>query len=61
VPGHRAGVAQAEVDETVPVQIDQLGTARAVEVERKAAGPHPHPRHRHATEQMGGPALECRP
>ena len=51
VAGHRAGVAEAEVDVLVAVDV---GEARALGLGREhgeAAGPAHHPVHRHAAEQ----------
>ena len=51
VAGHRAGVAEAEVDVLVAVDV---GEARALGLgreDREAAGPAHHPVHRHAAEQ----------
>ncbi len=51
VAGHRAGVAQAEVDVVVPVHVGQPGTGRRLDEHREPARPPGHPRHRHAGEQ----------
>ena len=60
VTGHRAGVAQREVDVLVAVDVGDPVAVRAVEVEREAAAPLGHPRHRHAAEQVPG-GVEQRP
>ena len=58
VAGHRPGVAEAEVDVLVAVEVRQPGAACAPQVEREAAGPLVHPGHRHPAEQVGGGAGE---
>ena len=54
VAGHRAGVAEREVDVLVAVDVGDAVAARLVEVEREAAAPLGHPRHRHPAEQVPG-------
>ncbi len=51
--GHRTGVAEAEVDVLVAVDIGEAGAVSLVEEERKGARPAGHPCHRHAAEQVG--------
>ena len=50
VPGHRARVAEREVDVLVAVDVDDAGAARLGVEERIAADPLRHPRHRHAED-----------
>ena len=52
VPGHGTGVAEAEVDELVAVDIGEAGTGSGGVVQREPAGPHPHPGHRDPAEQV---------
>ena len=54
VPGHRAGVAEGEVDVLVPVDVPHAIAVRAVEVDREGARFLVHPRHRHAAEEVLG-------
>src|SRR5687767_8544729 len=49
--GHRAGVAQAEVDVLDPVDVDEARALRLSHENREAAGPIAHPVHRHALEE----------
>jgi hypothetical protein len=50
VAGHAAGVAEAEIDVFVPIDIRQARTRGALDMERVVAGPLRHPVHRHAEE-----------
>ena len=64
-PAIARGVAQTEVDELVPVEIDDAVARCCVEEQREAASCLRHPRHRHAAEQVGctrriGPAARER-
>jgi hypothetical protein len=52
VPGHRARVAEREVDVLVSVDVGHATSAGAVEIQREVARRLVHPRHRHATEQV---------
>ncbi len=52
VPGHRARVAEREVDALVTVEIGDAVPLRRLETEREPAGPHPHPRHRDLPEEV---------
>ena len=62
VAGHRAGVAEAEVDVGVAVDVDQGVALGVVEDDRVGARPAGHPVHRHAGEQrpLGGVAQLAR-
>ena len=51
VPGHRARVAEAEVDVLEPVDVAEARALRLDREHREAAGPADHPVHRHAGEQ----------
>ena len=51
VAGHRAGVAEAEVDVLVAVDVAEARALRLVREHREAAGPARHPVHGHAAEQ----------
>ncbi len=59
--GHRAGVAEAEVDVVVAVDAANVGARRRFGVERERPGPLDHPGHRDALEEgrtglaRGGP------
>ena len=46
VAGHRAGVAEAEVDVVVAVDAAEMGARGALDVRRERAGPLDHPGHR---------------
>ena len=54
VAGHRAGVAEREVDVRVPVDILDPCAAGRGRVHRVPADPLGHPRHRHLAEQVSG-------
>jgi hypothetical protein len=54
VAGHRRGVAQAEVDVLVAVDVGEPGAAGTVGIDRVAGGVLVHPRHRHPAEQVAG-------
>ena len=56
VTGHRAGVAEREVDVLVAVDVGDAGAARLRVEERIAADPLRHPRHRNA-EDLGSASL----
>ena len=66
VPGHGAGVAEAEVDVLEPVDVDQPRTRRGGGEDREGAGPARHPRHRDTGQQrpsglrgeLGGAGVE---
>ena len=60
VPRHRSGVAEAEVDVLVPVDVDDTRALRLGQEERVRAGPAHHPRHRDAAEQRSAGALRER-
>src|SRR4029079_16840442 len=49
--GHRSGVAQAEVDVFVPVDVREARAVRFRREDREATRPADHPRHRHAAQQ----------
>jgi len=51
MPGHRPGVAEAEVDVVVTVDIGEVGAGRGLHVERERAGPADHPVHGHAGQE----------
>ena len=57
VAGHRAGVAEAEVDVAATVDIGEMGALRGFYEEWEWAGPFLHPVHGHPTEQRGQRAL----
>jgi hypothetical protein len=60
VAGHRAGVAQAEVDVLVSVDAGEPGTGGLIDEQGKRAGPFDHPVHRHAVEEGRlGALVEC--
>ena len=52
VAGHRAGVAEREVDVGVAVEVGHAGVLRVVEIEREAARGEVHPGHGDAAEQV---------
>ena len=54
VPGHRAGVAQAQVDVRPPVDVGEPRARGPLEEDRERAGPPGHPRHRHPGEERVG-------
>ncbi len=54
MPAHRAGVAEAEIDVGVAVDVGHLGAARRVDVDREAPRPARHPVHRHPGEEVRG-------
>ena len=58
MPGHGAGVAQAEVDVTKPVHIIELRALGLAHERRESAGPFDHPVHGHAAEQRFAGTLE---
>ena len=53
MPGHRPGVAQAEVDVVEAVDIGEVRARGSVEEQWERARPAGHPGHRHAAEQVG--------
>ena len=53
VTGHRAGVAEAEVDVVDAVDVDEVGAVRRIDEDRERARPAGHPVHRHSTQQVG--------
>jgi hypothetical protein len=57
VPGHRAGVAEAEVDVLVAVNVDDPRSLRLLDEHGEPAGPARHPAHRHAEQERGARAL----
>ena len=61
VPGHRTGVAEAEVDVLVAVDVDDARALRLGQEERVRAGPAHHPRHRDAAQQRSPGPLRERP
>jgi hypothetical protein len=58
VPGHRARVAEREVDVAVAVDVLDRRSVRGRGVDRMTAGPLGHPGHRHAADQRPPRALE---
>ena len=58
MPGHRAGIAQAEVDVGVAVHVGEVGARRLGHEHRVRAGPLRHPRHRHAGKERLLPLLK---
>jgi hypothetical protein len=56
VPGHRARIAETEVDQIVPVDVDDVRAHGAFQREREPTRGLRHPRHRHAPEQVRGRA-----
>ena len=61
VAGHRAGVAEAEVDVVVAVDVVEVGARGVLHVEREGARPLHHPVHRDAGEERTPGALVKRP
>ena len=57
VAAHRPGVAEAEVDVGVAVDVGDLGALRLADVDGEATGPARHPVHRHPREQILGGAF----
>ena len=57
VPGHRAGVAEAEVDVLVAVDVDDARARRLGREDREPARPAGHPVHRHPAEQRADGAV----
>ena len=51
VPGHGAGVAQAQVDVLETVDVGQPRAGGVVDEERERPGPPGHPRHRHPGQE----------
>ena len=58
MPGHGAGVAQAEVDVAVAVHVVEVRALGFADEGRKSAGPLDHPVHGHAAEQRFAGTLE---
>ena len=58
MPGHRAGITQAQVDVVVPIGATKVGAFRFLDNDGEAARPLRHPVHRHATQQRMAGALE---
>ena len=61
MPAHRAGVAEAEVDEVDPVLALEMGTACSAHVERPWTRPLLHPQHRDAAWEVLASSLPHRP
>ena len=57
VPGHRARVAEAEVDVLVAVDVDDPCALRLLDEDRESARPASHPAHRDAEQERGAGAL----
>jgi hypothetical protein len=57
VPGHGGGVAQAEVDVLVPVDVGQVGAAGPAGVDRVTGHVLVHPGHRDPAEEIAGPGV----
>ena len=57
VPGHRARVAEAEVDVLVAVDVDDPRALRLLDEHREAARPASHPAHRDAEQERRAGAL----
>src|SRR5947209_19275404 len=51
MPGHRSGVAEAKVDVTMPVNVEELAALRFAHKRRKCACPFHHPVHGYATQK----------
>ena len=51
MPGHRPGVAQAQIDVVVTVNTREMPAVRLLDDHREAAGPLGHPVHRHAADE----------
>ena len=58
VAGHRPGVAEAEVDVLVAVDVAEPGAGGLVDEQRERAGPADHPVHRDAVEERSLRPLE---
>ena len=58
MPGHRAGVAKAEVDQLVAIDVDDAIALGPLEEDDVLADPDLHPLHRDATNQVR-PSLGC--
>ncbi len=61
VPGHRTGIAEAEIEVAVPVHVGEVGAPPFLYEHRKATGPLGHPVHRHPFQQVRPGALRQRP
>jgi hypothetical protein len=57
VAGHGAGVAEAEVDVLMPIDVAEARALGLGGEHREAAGPADHPVHRHAAEQVAARLL----
>ena len=57
VAGHRAGVAEAQVDVLVAVDVGEAGAGRPRDEDRERARPLDHPVHRHAGRAATAGAL----
>ena len=57
VPGHRAGVAEAQVDVLVSVDVGEAGARCLGDEDRERARPLDHPVHRHAGQERAAGAL----
>ena len=60
VAGHRASIAEAEIDIAMAVDVEEVCTLRFAHEGRKCSGPLHHPVHGHAAEQRFARALEQR-
>ena len=57
VPGHRAGVAEAQVDVLDSVDVGEAGAGRLGDEDRERARPLDHPVHRHTGQERAPGAL----
>lgn len=61
VAGHCPGIAETEIEVSVPVDVGEVRATALLYEDRKATGPLGHPVHRHAFEQMRPGAFSERP
>ena len=52
MPGHRAGVAEREVDVLEAVDVGHATAAGVAQIQREVARGLVHPRHRHTAEEV---------
>ena len=58
--GHGSGIAEAEIDVAMSVDIDDFGSVSFADERRKCSGPFGHPVHGHAAEERFAGAGEER-
>ena len=58
MPGHGSGVAQADINVAMSVDIDDFGAVSFTDERRECPGPFGHPVHGHAAKERFGSAGE---